>query len=281
MNKTSNKNAKNTVASPESRERATPFDPVSVPVKGYKLEPMKIGRRTRYRTITELDGVGAAAVSISEKDVASWRKKGHQIAYVCFDLCIVTTDLAFVKKLASDRFDADELPKVMAFYAEYVGKPIEVDPVKFENQGGAPYGVYDACYDDGDFSRVDAAMVKEYGKILKRNAVAAKSKIESNPLYVTITPRRTVEASVLHYAWAEHEHEKAMKEAHATAIYYSTVFKARHGLARIDHAHPAYRAFTSVPWNEYLAQRDHMKEARRLLREAAEVYSLMKAESRL
>jgi len=250
------------------------FDPAKVTVMGYKIESFNIGRRRFHRTFTEIDGVGAAAVAISEKDVALYRKAGHQIAYVASELCIVTTDLSFVKKLTSNGFESDELAKMMAFYGAYVGKPLlhAVHEEEFKHVSGTPYDLYAGCDDAADFDKIDATVVREYTQILRSNAGAAKSPQEVPPLFIENAECRTTEEAIVHFAWTAQEHQKRADAAYKEAIRRSNIFKAKQGLEKVDHYHPAYRAFTAPVFDLYIEHREHAKRARSLMRQVTETY---------
>ncbi|MFL9987638.1 hypothetical protein [Paraburkholderia sediminicola] len=268
--------AKATKTATAKKAAAKVFDPALVPVMGYKLESFNIGRRRFHRVFTEIDGVAAAAIEIGEKDVAAHRKAGRQVAYVAHDLCVVTTDLSLVKKRLSEEFEDGQLAKVTQFYTATVGYPLlhGVHADEYENVSGTPYGLYGDCMDEEDFAIVDVEMAAKYERILAANAHYALNPLgEPGGLFDEHVPGRTLEAAILNFVVAAHEHDKYAKEWHDLAIEFSKVWKAKHGLSKVDHACPRYRAFTRAPWMQHKYHRGLAALARSYLSSVTERYA--------
>jgi hypothetical protein len=258
------------VAAPKAARTTTPsFNPAAMPVLGFKQRSIKVGRRMQHLYVTELDGEGAAAFEIAEKDVVSHRKAGRIVAYVNGSLRALSFDLEYVSKAAKAMY-GDDADKAMSFYVTYVGEPMAntVEPDKFEHVHGADHRLYEGCDDQEDFDKVDAHMAHEYARILKQNAKDAKTAMRTVALY-TQGVNRTPEQEIVHFAWAAHGHEKCADEMKKMAIHYSNVYKAHLGLSKIDHSDPRYKAFTAPVWNLYLAERDLAREARLIMNQAA------------
>ncbi|WP_211706250.1 hypothetical protein [Paraburkholderia aspalathi] len=252
-----------------------------MPVMGYKIESFNIGRR-RFRSLfTEVGGV-AAALEIGEKDVAMHRKAGRHVAYVSFDLCVVTTDLSMVRTHLSKKFDGDELEKAMVFYGSKVGYPLlhGVHADEFDHERGKPYDLYAGCDEEGDFDKVDSHMEREYARILKANASFAKNPAEVDTLYAERANGSTTEQAILHFAVAAHEHDKQSTAFRADAIHRCNVWKAKHGLSKVDLNDPRIRAFTAPVWERHIDHREYAKSARALLKKATEAYTLQVADER-
>ena len=76
----------------------------------------------------------------------------------------------------------------------------------------------------------------------------------------------------MHFAWTAQEHQKRADAAYKEAIRRSNIFKAKQGLQKVDHQHPAYQAFTAPVFDLYIAHREHAKRARSLMRQVTETY---------
>jgi hypothetical protein len=263
------------VAAPKAARTTTPsFNPAAIPVLGFKQRSIKVGRRMQHLYVTELDGEGAAAFEIAEKDVVSHRKAGRIVAYVNGSLRALSFDLGYVSKAAKAMY-GDDADKAMSFYVTYVGEPMAntVEPDKFEHVHGADHRIYEGCDDQDDFDKVDAHMEREYSRTLKSNAASAKALVEVEPLFVEGVPGRTVEQAILHFAVAAHEHDKQSKAFHADAIHRCNVYKAKHGLSKVDLNDPRVKAFTAPVWDRHIEHRDFAKKARSLMTVATESYS--------
>ena len=261
---------------PAKRAGVKVFDPALIPVMAYELQSFKtFGNRKQHKRIVDLDGVGAAALLTNEKDAPGLLAEGKTLAYVGEDLCVATTDMALIESLAKETFGPELAPTAMAFYREHIGQPIDVDAPEFENVSGTPHGIYSECHESEDFDKVDVEMAAKYDRILRLNADEAKKPMgEPKQLFAEDVPGRTVEASIVHFAWAAHEHDKYAKAYHDLAIQYSKVWKAKRGLAKVDHACPRYRAFTRAPWMQYKHHRGLAALARSFLNRVTESYSV-------
>ncbi|MFX1716727.1 hypothetical protein [Paraburkholderia sp. A1RO-5L] len=264
-------------------KRAKPgvFDPAAIPVMGFVHGAFKVsGNTLHHRWFTSIDGVGYAAIPIGENEVAGARKAGHLIAYVAADLCVVTTDMAMIQKEELAREGEAGIAKAMAFHAKYVGQSLQVYPESFAHEKGFAYGAYEDCYDATDCDKVDAAMVREYGAILKANALFAKAPAEVKAQFVEFDPGRTREQSVLHFAAAVFVHDAMAQAARDESIRRSNVYKVKHGLSKIDHTDPRYRAFTAPTWDTYVMHKRHASYARSLLKRATGAWMEADAASR-
>lgn len=273
--------AKAIKATKAKKAPAKPFDPASIPVMAYHVQSFKtFGNSKQRKRIVDFDGIGAAALMTNEKDAPGLLKDGEKLAYIGEDLCVVTADLSVIERVAASNYEPELIPKAMAFYREHVGRPIDLDSPVFENVRGEPYGIYRDCIDGEDFDKVDAEMAARYDRILAMNAAEAKKPMgEPKQLFVEDVPGRTIEASIVHFAWAAHEHDKYAKEWHDLAIQYSNVWKAKHGLAKVDHACPCYRAFTRAPWMQHRHHRGLAGLARSFLSRVTGQYSVKLDES--
>ena len=268
--------AKETKKAAAKKSVAKVFDPALVPMMGYKLESFNIGRRRFHRAFTEIGGVAAAVFEIGEKDVAAHRTAGRQVAYVADDLCVVTTDLSLVKRHLSDEFEGDNLATAMVFYGATVGHPLlhGVHADEYENVSGTPYGLYDGCDGEDDLAKVDASMAAMYDRILAVNAEQAKNPMgEPEQLFVEHIPGRSLTDAILNLVVGAHEHEKYSREWRDLAIEFSKVWKAKHGLSKVDHACPRYRAFTRAPWMQHKYHRGLAALARSYLSGVTERYA--------
>jgi len=274
--KTAEKKAPAKKATPKAFDPTLPvFDPATIPVMAYELHSFKIhGNTLQRKRIVDLDGVGAAAMRVSEADATRLLAEGKTLAYVGEDLCMVTADMAFIERSAEENTSAEYVPKFVAFYREHIGKPIDVGAPEFKNVSGDPYGIYVDCEDSADFDEVDAAMSAKYERILKSNAEQAKNPMgEPAQLFVEHVAGRTLEAAILNFVVAAHEHDKCAKDWHDLAIDYSNCWKTKHGLAKVDHACPRYRAFTRAPWMQHKYHRGLAALARSYLSSVSERYA--------
>lgn len=284
--KQTNSNVAELKAVKATRATAAVFDPATVPVLSCYSEPYHVpgSRRTRWNAyFSDVDGVRHAAILIGEDEVSRYIKKGCNIVYAC-GLNALTTDLSLIEaSLRAQKVEmgnwyptAAELPYAMACYAQHVGKLREPSTSsaapEFKHEHGMPHDYYVGCEDQVDADKLHAGTEKEYARILKLNAKAAKSPTEIEPLFVESSIGRTPEQSVLHFAVAALEHEARAQAARDESIRRSNVYKAKHCLSRLDHGDPRYQAFTWPTWGAYLSQRDYAKQARALLNRATQAY---------
>ncbi|MGF6994629.1 hypothetical protein [Paraburkholderia sp. GAS32] len=253
------------------------FDPASIPVMHYELHSFKtVGRSKLYKRIVEIGGlgIGAAALLTNEKDAPRLLAEGKTLAYAGEDLCVVTTDMALIESVAKETIPAEFMPNAMAFYRDHVGRPFLAEEREYENVSGTPYGLYRDCMDEEDFAIVNVEMAAKYERILAANAHYALSPLgEPGGLFDEHVPGRTLEAAILNFVVAAHEHDKYAKEWHDVAIEFSKVWKAKHGLSKVDHACPRYRAFTRAPWMQHKYHRGLAALARSYLSGVTERYA--------
>ncbi|NYH24668.1 hypothetical protein [Paraburkholderia bryophila] len=250
------------------------LDPAHIPVMHHELHSFKtFGRSKCYKRIVELDGVGAAALIASEKDAPALLASGKTLAYVGEDLCVVTTDMALIESAVKDEFEAELTPKAMALYAEHIGLPFFAGEREYENVRGTPYGLYSDCIEQEDFDKVDAEMAASYEVMLLANAEFAKKPMgEPKQLFADPVDGQPLAATILNLVVGAHEHEKISKDWHHVAVTYTKTWKAKHGLSKVDHACPKYRAFTRNVWMQHKYHRDLAALARSYLSRMTEQY---------
>jgi hypothetical protein len=256
------------------------FNPASIPVLHYELQSFKtVGRSKLHKRIAAIDvrndvGLGAAAILTNEKDAPRLIAEGKMLAYVGQDLCIVTTDMALIEHAVKEEMPAEFVANAMAFYREHIGEPILADQQEYGNVRGTPYGIYRDCIDQEDFDAVDADMTASYEHMLFANAQFAKKPMgEPTQLFDDIVPGFPLAATILNLVVGAHEHDRYAKEWHELAIKFSNVWKMKHGLSKVDHACPKYRAFTRNVWMQHKYHRGLAALARAYLSSVAEKYA--------